>query len=286
MSATPVVTAIKSAPDFSTSPPRTRGPRIDVTSMLGVPVGFGLILAGQWLEGGSMLSLLQPTAAIIVLGGTLGAILMSFSLNDVIRTFKSLVTVFRWDGESPAKTIDTIMYYEQIVRKDGFLKLEDRLHEVGDPFLRKALMLMVGDTKAGELRGVLETENEYREEYDEIPAKVLEAAGGYTPTIGILGAVVGLIHVMQHLEDPSKLGSGIAVAFVATIYGVGLANLVLLPMATKIRRKARLMARRHELMIEGVLAIQQGLSPRRVYDRLYSYAAQSVPTFDERRRVA
>jgi chemotaxis protein MotA len=269
-----------------TSATRPRRLRLDVTSMLGIPVSLGLILIGQRIEGGSMMSLVQPTAAIIVRGGTLGAILMSFSLADVLRTGSALQTMFRWDGEAPAQTIDAVMHYATLAQKDGILKLDDHLHDVTDPFLRKALMLLVDGTRPGELRGILETENEYREEYDEIPAKVFEAAGGYAPTIGILGAVLGLIHVMQNLEDPSKLGSGIAVAFVATIYGVALANLFFLPTATKLKRKARYMARRHELMLEGVLAIQDGLSPRSVYDKLYAFAAQSVPTFDEKRRAA
>lgn len=254
--------------------------------MLGIPVGIGLILVGQWIEGGSIRSLLQPTAALIVLGGTLGAVLMSFSLTDVIRTGRALRLVFQWDGETPAGTIDTVMYFATLAKKNGLLQLEGHLPEATDPFLRKALGLVVDGSKAGELRALLETENEYREEYDEIPAKVFEAAGGYVPTIGIIGAVLGLIHVMQNLDDPSKLGGGIAVAFVATIYGVGLANLLFLPVASKLKMKARYMARRHELMIEGVVAIREGLSPRDVYGKLYVFAAQHVPTFDEKRRVA
>jgi chemotaxis protein MotA len=273
---------MKSAP----APTPSKRLRLDVTSMLGIPVALGLILIGQRIEGGSIMSLVQPTAALIVLGGTLGAVLLSFSLTDVLRTGRALRTAFGWDGETPAGTIDAVMHYATLAQQVGLLKLDEHLHDVADPFLRKALMLLVDGAKPGELRGILETENEYREEYDEIPAKVFEAAGGYAPTIGILGAVLGLIHVMQHLEDPSKLGSGIAVAFVATIYGVASANLFFLPIATKLKRKARYMARRHELMLEGVLAIQDGLTPRNVYDKLYSFAAQSVPTFDEKRRAA
>jgi chemotaxis protein MotA len=262
------------------------GTRLDITSMLGLPVSLGLILIGQAIEGGSVKSLLQPTAALIVLGGTFGAVLLSFSLTDVRRAGSAFRTVLTWDGEPPSKTIDTLMELATQARKGGILSLEDSLPDVRDPFLRKALRLAVDGTKGGELRGILEIENENREEYDEIPAKVFEAAGAYAPTVGILGAVLGLIHVMENLSDPAKLGHGIAVAFVATVYGVAAANLLFLPMATKVKRKARLMFQRHELMLEGVLAIQEGLSPRHVYDRLYAFAAQSVPTFDEKRRAA
>jgi chemotaxis protein MotA len=254
--------------------------RLDVASFLSLPLSVGLILAGQALEGGSVRSLFQPTAALIVCGGTLGAILMSFSLVDVLRAAAALGTVFTWDGERPNMTISTLMPYVHLAWQKGILALDGELPEVKDQFLRKALAFVVDGHPPDALRAILETENQNREEYDELPAKVFEAAGGYSPTIGILGAVLGLIQTMRHLGDPSELGTGIAVAFVATVYGVASANLLLLPMANKIRMKASEAARRHDLMIEGVLAIQERVHPQMAEERLRGFAAETVPTFE------
>jgi chemotaxis protein MotA len=253
----------------------TKRTRIDFTSVAGVPVSVGLILLGQALEGGSIGSILQGTAALIVMGGTLGAVLLSFSLSDVQRTFGALRTVFLWDGEPPSRTIDVVMRHATRARTSGILSLEDELAKIEDPYLRKALRMVVDGATPHTLRELLESENHSREEYDEIPAKVYETAGGYAPTVGILGAVLGLIQVMQHLSDPSKLGAGIAVAFVATVYGVGTANLIFLPMATKLKMKARHEARRRELMLEGVLAIQEGMNPQLISEKLHGLAAQA-----------
>lgn len=250
---------------------------MDFTSVAGVPISLGLILAGQMIEGGSIRSIVQPTAALIVFGGTLGAVLLSFSLSEVRRALTALRTIFLWDGEPPAKTIETVMQYATRARTTGILSLEQELEQVPDAFLRKALRLVVDGASPQMLRDMLETENLNREEYDEIPAKVYEAAGGYAPTVGILGAVLGLIHIMQNLSDPGKLGSGIAVAFVATVYGVGSANLWLLPAATKLKMKARHEARRRELMVEAVLAIQEGLNPQIIREKLRGVAAQAEP---------
>ena len=251
--------------------------RIDFTSAAGIPVSVGLILIGQLWEGGSIRSILQLTAALIVFGGTLGAVLLSFSMTDVRRAFGALRTFFLWEGEPPARTIETVMHYATRARTSGILSLENELGAIADPFLRKALGQVVDGVNPHSLREMLETENASRAEYDEIPAKVYEAAGGYAPTVGILGAVLGLIQIMQNLSDPSKLGAGIAVAFVATVYGVGSANLIFLPIATKLKLKARQMERRRELILEAVLAIQEGLNPQTIHEKLHGYAAQTTP---------
>jgi chemotaxis protein MotA len=251
--------------------------RYDVASVWGIVIALGLILLGQALEGGSLLSLLQPTAALIVFGGTIGAVMLSFSRNDILRAVRAQRTVFLWNGEPPSITVQTIVQYAIRARKDGILSLDAVLKSIDDPFVEKAVRMLVDATNPRVLRDLLEIEDRGREEYDEIPAKVYEAAGGYAPTIGILGAVIGLIQVMQHLSDPSKLGSGIAVAFVATVYGVGSANLFFLPAATKLRMKARHESRRRELIIEGVLAIQDGMMPRMIEEKLYGFAAQTTP---------
>jgi len=248
--------------------------RIDVTSIAGLPIGLGLIVCAELVEGGTLRSLVQPSAALIVFGGTLGAVLLSFSLADVRRACLALRTIFFWDGEPPDRTIAMVMRYAAKARTAGVLALENDLPGIPDPFLQKALRLLVDGAHPQVLRELLETENQSREEFDEVPAKVFEAAGGYAPTIGILGAVLGLIHIMQTLTDPSRLGAGIAVAFVATVYGVGSANLLLLPAATKLRMKARHESRRRELLIEAVLGIQEGLNPRLIVERLRGVAAE------------
>ncbi len=256
--------------------------RLDFTTVAGVPLGLGLILVGQIIEGGSPKSVLQLTAALTVFGGTLAAILVSFTAHDVRSAWRALRSVFLWSGESPRATIELITHWAGRARRQGLMKLEDELHAVSDPFLRKGLGLAVDGVPLHALRDILELENSSREEEEEAPARVYEAAAGYAPTLGILGAVLGLIQVMQHLSEPSRLGEGIAVAFVATIYGVGVANLLLLPIATKLRTKAHFEARRRELIVEGILGITEGLNPRTLRERLISCSgrpelAEEVP---------
>jgi chemotaxis protein MotA len=242
--------------------------RLDLTSALGVPVGLGFVLLGQVLEGGTLQSLLQATAAVIVFGGTFGAVLLSSSLEDVKNAWKHLASVF-YDDETPADEVVQVMTrLATKARRDGIMSLEDEVDEIGDPFMRRGLMLAVDGTNPSTLRAMLEAESLSRDDLDESPARVYESAGGYAPTIGILGAVLGLIHVMENLSDPNKLGSGIAVAFVATVYGVGSANLIFLPIAAKLRSKAVRKAKRRELILEGILAIQEGLNPRLIDQKL------------------
>ncbi len=242
--------------------------RLDLTSVAGVPVGIGCVLLGQMLEGGTIQSVLQLTAAIIVFGGTLGAVLLSFTRSEVRRASSALRDVF-WDElRSADDTIATIGRLATKARRDGIMSLEDDVDELSDPFMRRGFMLAVDGTNPSTLRAMLDAESGNLEDTDEGPARVYEAAGGYAPTVGILGAVLGLIHVMENLADPTKLGAGIAVAFVATVYGVGTANLVFLPIASKLRTKALLKARHRELVIEGILAIQEGQNPRLIDQKL------------------
>ncbi|MGE3276398.1 MAG: flagellar motor protein [Vicinamibacterales bacterium] len=252
----------------------THGPRRpDLTSLVGVPLALGLILVGQFLEGGHAQSLLQLTAALIVFGGTLGAVLLSFSPAEMSRAARSVKDVFTEPVESPEQDIEKVVGYAVRARKQGIMTLEDELDNEPDPFLKKGLALAVDGTNPHVVRDMLTLESESLEDREEVPARVFESAGGYAPTVGILGAVLGLIHVMENLNDPSKLGSGIAVAFVATVYGVGSANLLFLPMATKLRQRARRASARRMLVLEGVLAIQEGLNIRLIEEKLRGLAA-------------
>ncbi len=250
-----------------TSPAR----RFDLTSLVGIPIGLGLVLLGQVLEGGNARSILQVTAAVIVFGGTFGAVLVSFPFADVKAAFRSLHRVFLEEDDPAEATIGSILRYARLARKDGILALDDEAANAKDPFMRKGLMLAVDGVNPKTLREMLEIDLTAAEERDLVPARVFESAGGYAPTIGIIGAVLGLIHVMENLSDPSRLGSGIAMAFVATVYGVGAANLLFLPIANKLRARASEAARRRILIFEGVLAIQEGLNPRLIDQKLRGF---------------
>ena len=236
--------------------------RVDVAILIGAVVGIGLVLGGHGLEGGNMRSLLQGAAAVIVFGGTLGAVLLSFPLRDLRLAITSLRHLVVDEAPPPDGIVAVISRFAVRARKEGLLSLEDDADKTSDPFLKRALALAIDGTTSTTLRAMLEDEIGSREEAEEVPARVFEAAGGYAPTVGILGAVLGLIHVMENLADPSNLGSGIAVAFVATVYGVGSANLIFLPIGSRFRARAQRNARRREAVLEGVMAIQEGLNPR------------------------
>jgi chemotaxis protein MotA len=242
--------------------------RVDVAILIGAVVGVGLVLGGHGLEGGRMRSLLQGAAAVIVFGGTLGAVLLSFPLRDLRTAVSSLRHLVVDDAPPADGTVAIIGRFAVRARKEGLLALEDDADRMSDPFLKRALALAIDGTASTTLRAMLEDEIDTREEMEEIPARVFEAAGGYAPTVGILGAVLGLIHVMENLADPSNLGSGIAVAFVATIYGVGSANLIFLPIGSRFHARAQRNARRREAVLEGVMAIQEGLNPRLIDQKL------------------
>jgi chemotaxis protein MotA len=242
--------------------------RLDITTVFGLLLGIGLIVAGHVLEGGRAQSLWQAAAAVIVFGGTFGAVLVSFSFAEVRHAIASLKHVFLEDRRSNDDMLATIGRLAVKARKEGIMRLEDDAERVDDQFLRRGLALAVDGATPATVRTMLEGESLSRYDAEEAPARVFESAGGYAPTIGILGAVMGLIHVMENLSDPSKLGAGIAVAFVATVYGVGSANLIFLPIGTKLRARAARNARRREVLLEGILAIQEGLNPRLIDQKL------------------
>lgn len=242
--------------------------RFDVSPFFGIALALGLIVGGHVVEGGRMGSLAQGAAGLMVFGGTLGAVLVSYSFSDLRQAVGALRHVAFDTVFSAEEMIAAIGRFAVKARKEGIMKLEDDVERADDPFLRRGLTLAVDGAGPATIRQMLEGESMSRLELDEAPARVFESAGGYAPTIGILAAVLGLIHVMENLSDPTKLGSGIAIAFVATVYGVGSANLIFLPIATKLRAVAARNARRREVILEGVLAIQEGLNPRLIEQKL------------------
>ena len=244
---------------------------MDKISVLGLLLGFVAIIGGQILEGGHIGSLSQPTALLIVLGGTMGAVM----LQSPYATFMRGLRMVRWVWYPPVVDyvlmIKQISNWSQISRREGLLALENVINQLKDDFTRKGLQLLVDGAEPERLREVLEVEINTYEQEMKLSAKIWEAAGGYSPTIGILGAVLGLIHVMENLSDPSKLGAGIAVAFVATIYGVGLANLVFLPMANKLKAHINRLVMQREMIVDGLVGIANGDNPRIIESRLQGY---------------
>jgi len=230
-------------------------------SIIGLVLGITAIVGGNLLEGGAIGSILQPTAAFIVFGGTAGATLLSFSFRDIIKALGSLRSVILESATNPAELIADVIRYSTIARRAGFIALEAEIPRQSDPFFRKALSLAVDGMLPKLLVETLEQDNFTFEDEQRRIAKVFETAGGFAPTIGILGAVLGLIHVMENLSDPAKLGAGIAVAFVATIYGVGTANLILLPISRKLINQLNRALAVRAMIIEGVVGIQSGLNP-------------------------
>ena len=224
---------------------------MDLGTLLGIAVAFGGILIGQVLEGGSILEMLQPTAALIVFGGTIGATMIGFPLSTSLNAVGDLIMVLKEDDIQPDGVIDQIIQFTNKARREGIISLEKDADDVKDPFFKKAIMMAVDGSEPRELRETMEMELQYMEERGDYSAKVFEAAGGFAPTIGIIGAVLGLIQVMKHLDNIDEVGHGIAVAFVATIYGVGIANIFFLSAAGKLKLKSRKRMIIKEMMLEG-----------------------------------
>jgi chemotaxis protein MotA len=239
------------------------GGKPDLATCGGLLLALVGIIGGLILEGGELKDISQVTAALIVLGGTFGAVLVHMPLRVVRGGLARLKEVFFEAGSDPAEVIEQIIDFASRARRNGLVSLEDEANTIADPFLRKALMLAVDGT---------DLDITLTEQRAEAEAKVFESAGGYAPTVGIIGAVMGLIQVMKDLTNIDKVGHGIAVAFVATVYGVAVANLFFLPAANKIKARAQEEARRKELILEGVSGIVEGLNPKLIRSKLEAFA--------------
>jgi chemotaxis protein MotA len=251
------------------------GLRPDLATISGIALALAGILGGLLMEKGSIQDLTQGTAAMIVLGGTFGAVLVTTPLAIVMRALRGLGAVFFERASDTKAAIDGLIQYATKARKQGIVSLEAETAAIEDPFLRKALSLAVDGTDLQELRKMMEIDIALAEHTAESEAKVWEAAGGYAPTIGIIGAVMGLIQVMKHLEDIKEVGHGIAVAFVATVYGVGSANILFLPAANKLRARMHEATLRKEMILEGIVGIVEGLNPTLIRLKLDAYNPQA-----------
>jgi chemotaxis protein MotA len=247
------------------------GGRPDLATLGGLVLAIGGIMTGLLMEGGKVKDVQQFTAALIVLGGTIGAVMVTTPMGVLARAARQLVSVFFAHTPSRSDLIDEIIEYATVARKKGIVSLEQQAAAIGDPFLRKALTLAVDGIEMNQIRSIMELEITILEQDGDAEAKVWEAAGGYAPTVGIIGAVLGLIQVMKNLANIDEVGRGIAVAFVATVYGVGCANLFFLPAAAKMRARLQAAVRIREMMLEGVLAIVEGLNPKLIRTKLQAY---------------
>jgi chemotaxis protein MotA len=271
--------------DVTPQPAKKRAPVIpkqpvakpDIATLGGIAVALAGILGGLLLEKGSIQDVAQATAAMIVMGGTLGAVLITTPLPIFLRACRGLGSAFVVRASSTPATIDALIQYATKARKNGIVSLETEAATIADPFLRKALSLAVDGTDLQELRKMMELDLNLSEQASEAEARVWESAGGYAPTIGIIGAVMGLIQVMKSLEDIKAVGHGIAVAFVATVYGVGSANIFFLPVAKKLKARTRSATLLKDLIVEGVVGIVEGLNPTLIRMKLEAYDQQPPP---------
>lgn len=244
---------------------------MDRSSLIGLALGGAAILGGQAMEGGHLGLFVQPAALLIVVGGTLAAVLLHHPLPVFLRGVRMAKWAFRPPASEASTLIRRIVQWSHTARQESILALEKHLNLTHDPFQRTGLQLLIDGADPAKLRETLDVQIVGFETAERQAARVWEVAGGYAPTLGILGAVMGLIHVMENLSDPSKLGSGIAVAFVATIYGVGLANLLFLPVANKIKFTIARRVTEREIVCDGLIAIAQGDNPRVIEARLKGY---------------
>ncbi len=264
----PPKSAAKASPKKNPKPSTSKP---DLATLGGIAIALVGILGGLLLEKGSIQDIAQATAAMIVLGGTFGAVLVTNPLSVVIRALAGAKGILIEQTVSAETIIETLIQYATKARKNGIVSLESEAAAIPDPFLRKALGMAVDGTDLQEIKKMMETDINLTEQASEAEAKVWECAGGYAPTIGIIGAVLGLIQVMKHLEDIKEVGHGIAVAFVATVYGVGSANILFLPAANKLRSRMHQVTLIQDMVMEGVIGIVEGLNPTLIRMKLQAF---------------
>jgi chemotaxis protein MotA len=250
----------------------------DLATVGGLLLALGGIAGGLIMDGGKLQDIAQVSAAVIVLGGTIGAVMITTPLSVLIRAGKQLGSMFFSQTESVQDKVDEIIEFATQARKNGIVSLESQASSIQDPFLKKALGLAVDGIEPAKIRDIMELEIVLFEQNAEAEAKVFEAAGGYSPTIGIIGAVLGLIQVMKNLANIDEVGRGIAVAFVATVYGVASANIFFLPAASKLKARAHEVVRTRELMLEGILGIAEGINQKLIKIKLEAYVETNPPS--------
>lgn len=241
---------------------------MDPATLIGIGLAVGAILLGNIMEGGNPMALLLPPAMIIVFGGTIGAGIACGLLTDAKSALNWVKVAFLAPSPAAGDTVATVVKLAETARREGLLALEEAARDVEDPFLRRGIELAVDGTDSEELRAILEAEITAKEARDRAGAKLFKDMGGFAPTMGIIGTVMGLVHVLENLSDPGKLGHMIAGAFVATLWGVLSANVMWLPMANKIQRLSQIEVHHMEVILDSVIAIQSGTNPRVLQQKL------------------
>jgi chemotaxis protein MotA len=261
---------------------------MNLSSVLGIPVGFGALLIAYIFERGKLSSLVLPSPFIIILGGTFGALLLSFDMRDVFAIPKLIGQAMKSRGSKLKSLAQLFLNFAEKARRDGLLALEEDLSSLDreiDPILKKGLRYVIDGTDPEVISAMLETEISIWEKERKREARIFEAAGGFSPTMGIIGTVLGLVIVLSNLAEPERLGESIAVAFIATLYGISFANLVWLPLANKLKLQMEQQKHEKEMILEGVLAIQQGESPKLVGDKLAAFLEEKdragIESFEE-----
>ncbi|MCR6496401.1 flagellar motor protein [Thermomonas sp. S9] len=244
---------------------------MDILSIIGALLGLVALVGGSVLKGAGISGLWSPAAFTIVILGTIAAILLQTPMHSFRRALRISVWVFRPPPQETGGLIARMVEWSSIARKQGLLALEPLLEQQSDPFLRKGLQMVVDGVEPDTIRQMLDIESHAHTKRDIAAAKVFEGMGIYAPTLGIIGAVLGLMAVMKNLADPSKLGHGIAAAFTATIYGIASANLLFLPMASKLKGIVHRQEVEREMLIEGLIAIAEGENPRNIESRLAGF---------------
>jgi len=248
---------------------------MDKAALIGVGGALGFIVVANIMEGGNPASLIIIPAMVLVFGGTIGAAVAGGTMTDFKASMKALGKAFTWKPNKPGELVPVVVKLADKARREGLLTLEDALGDVDDDFLKRGISLAVDGTDPDELREILEAEVISKKASDKQAAKFFNDMGGYAPTVGIIGTVMGLVHVLENLSQPDKLGHLIAGAFVATLWGVMTANIIWLPVGSRLTRLSALEAGRMEMVIEGVLAVQAGANPRVVAQRLNSLLPES-----------
>lgn len=254
---------------------------MDLASIIGTVLGISAVVGGQVLEGGHVGQIMQGTAALIVFGGTIGAMLVAYPVQDIKKAVSMIPSIYKNVDLDVRPVIDEIVRIATIARKEGILVVEGQRDNIKNPLFKKSIKYVIDGFEPNTVKEIIDTEIFLAFEEEENAGKVFEGAGGFSPTIGIIGAVLGLIHVMAMLNDPSKIGEGIAVAFVATVYGVGASNLILIPWGTKLKRKAQQRMLAKEVVKLGIVGIQEGLNPHFLHEKLEVFVEEHLRRGDD-----
>lgn len=249
---------------------------MDLATLIGLVLAWGAFFGSIMMEGGNLASLMNPSAALLVFGGTLGASMIGFPLSTITGLTGVVKNAFLGHKEDPAQAIKTLVGFAEKARREGLLALEEEAHGVNDPFLRKGIQLAIDGTDPELVREILETDIHHLGTRHHQGANFFATMGGFAPTLGVIGTVSGLVHMLANLSDPGSMGPSIASAFIATLYGVSTANLIFLPLSNKLKHASAEETLGREIVMEGILAIQAGDNPRIVEEKLKSFLAPKV----------